>query len=317
MAYRFKRGESVPDAARRIAREELKSVVDQLGENAKGNRDEAIHEARKSIKKVRALMRLLQKPLGSRYQRENRKLRKVARTLSELRDAGAMVEVFDTLRKEYPDELGERQAASVRRALLQRKKQAEEHADLPCVLQGISKSVEAAARRAKRWSVQANSFSAVEPGLKQTFHALRVAFAKAQRHPHPDRDHEWRKRVKDHWYHIRLLEDLWTDVLQGYEASLKDLETWLGDSHNLVLLRDLLASDAATYADKKTVDRTLRAIDRFQKDLHDKADALGRRICEEKPAQFTRRMRKLWQDWKVEPKSVVAFEKQRRKDQAA
>ena len=44
----------------------------------------------------------------------------------------------------------------------------------------------------------------------------------------PERCHEWRKRAKDHWYHIRLVEDLWTEVMEGYEKSLKDLETVAG-----------------------------------------------------------------------------------------
>jgi len=57
-----------------------------------------------------------------------------------------------------------------------------------------------------------------------------------RKHPHPENYHEWRKRVKEHWYHVRLLEVTVADG--GYEKSLKELETALGEDHNLVLLQE-------------------------------------------------------------------------------
>ena len=67
MAYRFRHGESVPDAIRRVAREELRSAVRSLTGRGAKNRDEAVHEARKSVKKLRALLRLVQSELDESY----------------------------------------------------------------------------------------------------------------------------------------------------------------------------------------------------------------------------------------------------------
>jgi len=55
MAYRIKRNESVAEAVRRIAGEEIDSVASQLARSSGKRRDKAIHEARKSVKKTRAL----------------------------------------------------------------------------------------------------------------------------------------------------------------------------------------------------------------------------------------------------------------------
>ncbi len=71
----------------------------------------------------------------------------------------------------------------------------------------------------------------------------------AQDDPRPENYHDWRKRVKDHWYHVRLLESLWTEVLEAREASLKNLETWLGDDHNLVVLCDKLTNEPEKYGE--------------------------------------------------------------------
>jgi hypothetical protein len=48
------------------------------------------------------------------------------------------------------------------------------------------------------------------------------------------RFHTWRRRVKDHWYHMRLLEHL-NATAHARARRLTRLEAWLGDDHNLVL----------------------------------------------------------------------------------
>src|ERR1700730_1572612 len=176
----------------------------------------------------------------------------------------------------------------------------------------MAKSLKAARMRVKTWPIRTDGFAAIEPGFEKTFRAVRAAFGVAQKHPRPENYHEWRKRVKDHWYHVRLLENLWTDVLRGYENSLKNIETWLGDDHNLVLLHDRLVSEPQSYGQEKTIDLVQRLIEKYQKELRDNAESVGERIRQEKPRHFTRRMRKLWKAWRTEPKSVEEFEKNKR-----
>jgi CHAD domain-containing protein len=300
MAYHFKRDESVPEAVRRIAREELEYAVDQLGRRRNRSHDEGIHEARKSVKKIRALLRLFKTELGGKYRTESRGLGEAGRKLSELRDAGAVIEILDTLKKKYPQELRGRKIDSIRRGLMARKRHAEKEANLPQVLRKMAESLKAARKRVKTWPIRTDGFAAIEPGFEKTFRAVRAAFRVAQKHPRPENYHEWRKRVKDHWYHIRLLENLWTDVLRGYENSLKDVESWLGDDHNLVLLHERLVSEPESYGKEKTIDLVLRLIEKYQKELRDNAESFGERIRQERPRQFTRLMRKLWKAWKTE-----------------
>ena len=109
----------------------------------------------------------------------------------------------------------------------------------------------------------------------------------AARHPRPEHFHEWRKRVKDHWYHIRLLEDVWSDVMGGFASSLKQLEDWLGTDHNLEVLRGNVAGEAAL----------LHLIDRYQGELRERALRMGRRIYSERPSRFLTRMECLWDAW--------------------
>ena len=65
MAYQLRSDESVPEGMGRIVREEFKSAAGQLKSRNGAKRDEAIHQARKSIKKIRGVLRLVQPELGT------------------------------------------------------------------------------------------------------------------------------------------------------------------------------------------------------------------------------------------------------------
>lgn len=301
MAYQLTRDESVPAGIRRIVREELKSAINQLQNKNGAKRDEAIHEARKSLKKIRAVLRLEQPELGRVFRFENKRLRDAGRKLSAFRDAGSVIEVFDDLKIKYRQELGTDTLHSIRRGLIARKRQAYQEAQSTNLLDKMAAKLRAARKRVRKWPLQRDGFPAIAQGLETTFRHGRRAFARAQKRRRPENYHDWRKRVKDHWYHVRLLEVLWTDVMQAYEKSLKDLETWLGDDHNLVLLKERIVAEPDFYGKESEVDLLLSLIDKYQKELREKALSLGERVYEEKPSRFRKRMKGLWQAWQAVP----------------
>jgi hypothetical protein len=100
--------------------------------------------------------------------------------------------------------------------------------------------------------------------------------------------------------------------MQAHEASLKNLETWLGDDHNLVVLRDKLSSEPENYGDEKDIQLFLALADQYQKELREKAISLGQRVYEEKPRQFTRNIQKLWDAWQQQPDSMKDEQKAER-----
>ena len=312
MAYRLKRGETVPEGIRRIVQEEIQAATDQLNRGSRGHRDEAIHEARKNLKKIRGALRLMQPELGRVYSAENTRMRDVGRQLSEIRDATAIIEVFDSLVEKYNGSLQKDAFASIRRGLEKSKRETERAADLPKVIQRALSMLRMTGRRLKTWPLKKDGFQAIAPGLELRYRRGRRAMSCARKNPKPENYHEWRKRVKDHWYHVRLLESLWTDVMRAREASLKDLETWLGDDHNLVVLRAKLQDDSGAFGEQKSVQLFLTLIDQHQKELREKALSLGERAYEEKPGQFIRDLSKLWHAWQQQPASMKEVQKEQR-----
>ena len=294
--YHLRPGEAVPAGIQRIVREEIESAVRQLCGSGAANRDEAIHEARKDLKKIRGVLRLMRPELEEIYRRENPFFRDAGLRLSQFRDAGVMVETFDALREKYRAGLGPGQLASIRRGLMRRKAQTEEQSGIEDVLREVAAALRRSSARVAKWTLAADGFEAIAPGLEVTFRRGRKALERARAHPAPESYHEWRKRVKDHWYHVRLLERLWSPGMQAYEKSLKTLETCLGEDHNLVLLQEKVMAEPSFYGRPPEIALFVRLIGRCHKELRAEALELGGRIYEEKPRHFIRRIQRLWDE---------------------
>jgi len=273
------------------------------------NRDEAIHDARKSIKKVRAILRLVREEMGESFRKENARLRDIAGRLSEFRDAFAIIETFDDLKTRYKKELGRVTLRAMRAGLAKRRNESGREENVIVVLGAAAAALRRTARRVKSWHFGADElksgtgYAAIAPGLEAAYSNGRKALARARKNPTPENFHELRKRVKDTWYHMRLLECLWSEVIVAYEKSLKDLETWLGNDHNLVVLQDVIALEPAFFGKEKDIQLAFDLIARYQKELRGEAIPLAERIYEEKPREFTRRMKHLWHTWQSEANS--------------
>src|SRR3954462_13703267 len=97
MAYRLDLGDGLPATLRAVARDQLEGAADALAE-AGDDPVEAVHDARKRLKKTRSLLRLARPALrADAVQGRHRELRDQGRALSGARDADVMVETVDLL----------------------------------------------------------------------------------------------------------------------------------------------------------------------------------------------------------------------------
>src|SRR5690242_10876976 len=100
MPYRLIPDESIPEGLRRIVYEEIDLAAANLRKAGAPIEDpltraEGLHEARKGIKRLRGVVRLLMPVMGARGKRENAALRDTGRLLSDFRDADAILETVD------------------------------------------------------------------------------------------------------------------------------------------------------------------------------------------------------------------------------
>ena len=106
MSFRFREGEGLAEGATRMARAQLGKAAGRLEGLAGPGRDldEAVHDARKRIKKARAVLRLARGSIGrGRARKVDRGLRAAARPLGEARDASALRNALASLAREGDD----------------------------------------------------------------------------------------------------------------------------------------------------------------------------------------------------------------------
>ena len=307
VAYRLKRDESLPEGIRRIACEEIEAAANHLSKSAHDS--EAVHEARKSIKKTRALLRIARWELGASYHAENSLLRDVARRLSPLRDAAALVETCDELRRKHGTDGGSRQAlTTVRSILAAHKERAETEAARSHLAPEVASTLRAYLEHVAKWPLCTDGFRALRPGIENMFRVARKGLKRSEADPTPENFHEWRKRTKVHWYLTRLLENLWPDLMQVQKNSLHGLDQILGDDHNLAVLQEKLGSDPDFNVGGLNLKPLHHWIETHQRELRETAVAEGKRIYGDKPGRAVRRIEHLWELWRAEPDEALPEE---------
>src|SRR5262249_33717150 len=149
--------ESVAHGVRRLARRTLQSAAESVERHAR-NTDTAIHDARRALKKARALLAVVDASGGGRIGKDRKRLRKVNRRLSKLRDAEAMVEVLDHLRERAPGAMAEHTFALLRRQLHADRAAAAADPGAGRTLERVGRALRKSARSAKRWKTGSDSF---------------------------------------------------------------------------------------------------------------------------------------------------------------
>jgi len=297
MAYRLKVHESFSGGIKRVATEELGEALRSLrGEPAPDNRD-PVHDARKRFKKVRATLRLIRRDLGrKRYRKTNLILRDAGRELSGLRDAVVLVGTLEALAEHVGDKAPRGAFEGAREALLARQRRLGARAG---DLSAVAEKVAGLQGEVAGWPV-GDTWNAVRPNLDRTYRRGLEAFGEAYRHPSDDGFHEWRKGVKDLWYHLRILNPLWPDVMEALAAQAGELADLLGNEHDLAVLAQTLAADPGAFGGAKDVGTLLGLIEDYRRDLRAAARLLGRRVYADKPKGFVARFESYWQAWRAE-----------------
>jgi CHAD domain-containing protein len=280
MAYRLSFADPFPKTLRVTALEVLDDAVDRARDGLAADPAASVHEIRKDLKKARSLLRLARPGMSAKaYRRENRHLRDTARSISGVRDADVLAETVDKLAERYAGRLPKRAFTSLRRRLAAEAGEVTGADELRAALERVR-------ARAAAWPLDGCDEAAVRAGAVRAYARGRDAMGQAQQDPSSERLHEWRKRVKDLWYHQRLLRDAWPDPLKALAGESHRLSGLLGDDHDLAMLAERLAGSPPA-ADTETM---LTLIAQRRQELQHEALQLGRRVYAEGPKAYGRRL---------------------------
>jgi CYTH domain-containing protein/CHAD domain-containing protein len=296
-SYRLRRNESPDQGVLRIAHGCVEKALGELHGTQNGDLATAIHSARKEMKKLRAVLRLIREDLGeNRFRRENRRYRDIGRLLGPSRDFEVKLETLNALHEHFADEFPSSATLPWRRVLERERDQLFGAGNGEAQRQIMRAQIEVREGRDAIFglSVDACSWELFEPGLLRSYREGRKAMRKALSAPGSGAVHEWRKRAKDLWYQLRILRNVWPELLEPTADQAHDLSDLLGAHHDLaVLARDLEDRDGI-----ENREAIAAMIERRQSELLDCARDLGRRLYAEKPKAFRRRLRLYWMAWR-------------------
>ncbi|RAR64719.1 CHAD domain-containing protein [Onishia taeanensis] len=303
MAFALRLDRAMQANLTRIVDRQLRKALAELAVEPSDPRlADHVHQVRKRMKMLRGLLRLMRYAMPpDMYRRENAALRDAANALSGSRDAQVCIDTFDILVPAETLEDEARQLAPVREALVAARDrllagaEAEENGrgdNTAHHLASARTQLEAVRERLPSWRLTEKGVKAIAGGLKKVYGQGRAAFTQAYSSGDDGDFHEWRKQVKYHWYHVRLLHPLWPAAQRARARELKLLAERLGDEHDLTMLREELLR-LEGLEDGIVAELEWRA-SRRQLTLRDDARRLGGLLYAESPKAFCRRYRRFW-----------------------
>ena len=294
-ANRSIQSETAGHPAEKLLRSSVGEALDRL-KAPQPISDEAIHEARKALKKARAALRLLQDGMSkTTYQAENSRLRDAGRFLSPLRDARSLIEAFNSLHERYNDELQGVELAPLQKILHGNLAKARRHlhpqgksADLESCIRLLEDSLDLA----KQADFSSINSSSIGPGLRRIYQKGRKAYAQAKTIPTTEALHEWRKQVKYLFNAMDGLHSSKRDRESGKVVKILKradrLADYLGDDHEFAMLAQETARGAYAAIDGDVLKKLDALIGPRRVKLQKRAFRLGKKLYDEKPKQFTK-----------------------------
>lgn len=307
MTYRFEHDESLSDGTRRIAHELLAESEDLL-EIADDDAVASVHQVRKNCKKLRGLIRLVRPAMGGAYTTANGAFRDAGRELAGIRDAHALLGTFDALVAAPDAAVGNGGVSAVRAGIAERADTASQRVAVDEGRVGrVRELLSVGGGQIDRRPLDGD-VDTIAKGVYKTYRRGRRRWRDNMFDPSDEKLHEWRKRAKYTWYHLRLLGDAAPSVLEPLIGRFKDLSDALGDDHDLAVLTAQLRGDPAAFGGDAEVHRALHIIAVRRDDLQRRARSLGSRLYVERADAFSERLASYWTTWREHGDELVAGE---------
>ena len=278
-------GDGLAAAARSIIVDARRTLADpQLSEA------EAVHELRKALKRWRALMRLLARPLGEPAEQMRAEARELMRALAGARDAQSTLDALADLRKtDIP--FSATSAETMRKRMTDIRDAAERASFSKPMRERLTRYLDFATLSLERWPLKDIDFDTVADVLTATYRRARQLVPENWGEAEAEHLHDLRRRVVEHRHQMDLIEHLWPRLGQVWAEEAQRLRNRLGACQDLAVLSAASAPHQPLAAWRSRLTPLIAA----RRAAHLKAASrLAGRLFAEKPKAFRRRIGALW-----------------------
>ncbi|MFZ0672774.1 MAG: CHAD domain-containing protein [Pseudolabrys sp.] len=251
---------------------------------------EVVHEVRKALKRWRALMRLLARPLGEQADQMRSEARELMRAIAGARDAQSALDALNDLRKaDLP--ISATSIETIRARLTEMRDVAEAKSFTKTVRDRLSRYLDYATLSLERWPLKAIDFDIVTDALTSTYRRARQLVPDTWTDTDSEHLHDLRRRVVEHRHQMDLIEPLWPRLGKVWAEEAQRLRNQLGACQDLAVLAGLTAPHEPLAPWRSRLAPLIDA----RREAHLKSAArLAGRLFAEKPKAFRRRIAALW-----------------------
>lgn len=297
MSFRIDPAKPFSEELQRIGTELIDDAISALTEQPSGPH-EAVHDARKKFKRLRALYRFTQNKAPEFRATENARFRDIARSLSAARDAAALVETLTYLQGFASSQTQEQALDSVHRMLSERRDEIVSHENdlddrIKSAIEGCRDGRKALAKLTLPDDKKSAAKQVQQTWAKQRKKAL-TALSQCQDDVHDEDFHELRKSGQVYWMHLALMRKLWPSAMRAKKADAKRLVDMLGHEHDLSVLSAFADHEPNRFADTETLTALRDAIAERQQALRQESLELAERVFSERPKTESEIIGLLW-----------------------
>jgi CHAD domain-containing protein len=291
--FRLSGDEPVPAGLRRVAAGQLDMSIERLEGETDEDLGTAVHETRKSLKRLRATVRLARDELGVEvYRRENVAFREAGRRLAGARDSRVLLETLDAVTDRNHDEMPPARVHGFKRTLVGQRGAAQRRLREGAAIAEVLTELAEASARVPDWPLERNDIVALVPGFKRIYRRGRRAYRAARTEPSTENLHELRKRTKDLWYAAQILRCASPEKMKRIARRAHELSNLIGEDHDLSLLGQRADERRDRFADEATVGELASLIERRRRELRRQAMDVATRLFRKKPGKVVRPLEK-------------------------
>ncbi|WP_421612078.1 CHAD domain-containing protein [Agrobacterium tumefaciens] len=297
MPFRIDPNKPFDDEIRRAGLELIEEAIISLRDQPSG-RHEAVHDARKRFKRLRALYRLVARAAPDFSKEENARFRDIARSLAFAREATALVETVEYLETFAASTTQGKALRSIATVLRKRRDHAIEHeAGLDEAIAAAIAGCEEASKKLKAVSLPdelKDVTRLVKTGWAKQRKRARKALADCHEQADVEHFHELRKAGQAYWMHLGLLRRLWPSAMRAKRADTKRLVDILGHEHDLSVLAAFADREPERFGNGERLALLLDAIIQRQEALRGDGLELANEVFSESARTESRIVGLLW-----------------------
>jgi hypothetical protein len=232
MTFALTRGRGIGREARRLFNKQIEGAVEILSVHP-----EDIGMARRRVKKAGAVLLLMRPALGHKYAAANRRLAEVRHLLAPFTEAASVIETLDRLQGYDRERLAAAAIARLRHAFVVHSRPLTTAEELHWACARAIRLLNEERERFDEMGTLPIGVHDAAAAIRRAHRAARRARREAITHPSPSGVHEWRRRIKQEWYLLRLIDREVGGGLATDTHHLEQLDGVLGTLHDVIVLQ--------------------------------------------------------------------------------